>query len=328
MTVPVGPSARTDPPPAPARTRRLLVVAMVFVLVTVLGGALFWLGDRDAVPVGDFEAMVGERDDAQVRLEEANARFADLEGRFGDLEASNAELRSHLADIQAELDQTGVLLEAASRPEMRVAALGESFVVGDFEVELLTVTFELPSPGGFVVAPADMGEGDVPLTLELRLLAGDPDTFGHVETWLEDDRGEEIGVSAELLSANDAVYTRIFKLSEESATLILHFATGEAFDLSGLLDEQTSAVEPPTTEAVAGPEPAPPTTAAPEIEVDIPLMPSIPPPEVTTPSMPIECLLDPTLWTCPGSSWWCAQYPYSSSCFHPSITLPPPPWEP
>ena len=113
------------------------------------------------------------------------------------------------------------------------------FMVDDLEIHILDAGLG-ENYGGFI--PGGMGSGDIVLWLELELLSGEVDTLIDLMDHIEDENGisrESGAVTTTGSMINDEFVVKqiniLFPVPENSNHFILYFSSGEAVDLTPLL---------------------------------------------------------------------------------------------
>ena len=84
---------------------------------------------------------------------------------------------------------------------------------------------------GFV--PSNITSGQMVLWIDIDLLSGEMDTLIALEKWVEDENGSKMEVGAGLSTGSVATY--LFAVPETSTSFVLYFSSGEAVDLTPIL---------------------------------------------------------------------------------------------
>jgi hypothetical protein len=112
------------------------------------------------------------------------------------------------------------------------------FTVGGFQLQITSVSL-----GTAMFAPAGMAEDETVLTVEVKVLSGDPEivaqTDGEFDVWTTDNSGRRNSSrAATATTTGDGTIHAIqwlFGVAKSSESLYLHFPGGVTVDLSPLL---------------------------------------------------------------------------------------------
>lgn len=126
----------------------------------------------------------------------------------------------------------------ASAEPPAIPASETPFTVGSFKLQITSVSL-----GAAMFAPAGMAEDETVLTVEIKVLSGDPGivakTDGEFDVWTTDDSGRRNSSRAATATMTRDRKIRaikwLFGVAKSSESLYLHFPSGVTVYLSPLL---------------------------------------------------------------------------------------------